>query len=238
MSLDVLVSEEVSESYLEVHDVEKGTLVTALELLSPANKLHREHLEDYERKRQRILDSRTSLIEIDLLRAGRPMLLAGSIPPSDYRVLVSRGWLPPRAKLHAFGIRQPIPTLFVHLAPADEEPVLAAAEVLHALFDGNTIDIKTQGEEDVVASQPPVPGSEIDGRVAVRMSEVERARGVPGGVVDAEHGLLRRWIEPVDVPLLPFGLPLRFARAPIVLDHGSPEKQVNVDKLWFFDPLV
>ena len=77
LDVEVALSDEVTENYLEIREVETGTLVTALELLSPANKLHREHRADYERKRQRVLHSRTSLIEVDLLRAGEPMPVRG-----------------------------------------------------------------------------------------------------------------------------------------------------------------
>ncbi|MBI4601833.1 MAG: DUF4058 family protein [Planctomycetes bacterium] len=157
IDVEVAVSDEVTENYLEVHDVETGALVTALELLSPANKLHPKHREDYERKRQRILDSRTNLIEIDLLRAGRPMPVVGRRPESDYRILVSRGWTRPRAKLHALGLRQPIPPIPVPLGPEEKEPELRLGDVLHALYERARFDLRIRydlppdpplGEED------------------------------------------------------------------------------------------
>jgi hypothetical protein len=40
--------EEVSENFLEIHEVSTGELVTIIELLSPANKLHRQGRKDYE----------------------------------------------------------------------------------------------------------------------------------------------------------------------------------------------
>src|SRR5262245_31589334 len=51
VDVEVALSDEVKENYLEIREVETGTLVTAIELLSQANKLHREHRADYERKR-------------------------------------------------------------------------------------------------------------------------------------------------------------------------------------------
>ena len=151
VDVDVAVSDEVNENYLEIHDVETGAIVTALELLSPANKLHKEHREDYERKRQRILDSRTNLVEVDLLRAGRPMPLAKSCPESDYRVLVSRGWTRPRAKLYAFGLRQPIPAVPVPLARGEEEPELRLNDVLHGLYRRARFDLRLRYD------RPPEP---------------------------------------------------------------------------------
>jgi hypothetical protein len=75
LNVDVPMSDEVGENYLEIHEVETGELVTVLELLSPANKLHNQGREEYERKRDQIFRSRTNLEEIDLLRAGEPMMV-------------------------------------------------------------------------------------------------------------------------------------------------------------------
>ena len=97
--VNLLLEEEVGESYLEVRDVETGIAVTVVELLSATNKLRAKGRKEYEEKRQLILRSKTNLIEIDLLRAGHPMPLATSlpVPESDYRVLVSRSWRRPKA---------------------------------------------------------------------------------------------------------------------------------------------
>ncbi len=51
MEVDVPVLEEVSENFLEIHEVKTGKFVTIVELLSPANKLHRQGREEYRRKR-------------------------------------------------------------------------------------------------------------------------------------------------------------------------------------------
>jgi hypothetical protein len=144
VDVEVAISDEVTENYLEVRDVETGALVTALELLSPANKLHRKHREDYERKRQRIIDSRISLIEIDLMRAGEPMPVVGSSPESDYRILVSQGWTRPKAKLFAFGLRQPIPAVLVPLRQGEEQPEIGLNDVLHTLYERARLDLRVR----------------------------------------------------------------------------------------------
>ncbi|MGH2538145.1 MAG: DUF4058 family protein, partial [Candidatus Promineifilaceae bacterium] len=51
IEVDVPLADEVSEYYLEIHEVISGRVVTILELLSPANKLHERGREEYERKR-------------------------------------------------------------------------------------------------------------------------------------------------------------------------------------------
>ena len=73
LEVEVPMQEEVSENFLEVHEVKTGKLITLLELLSPVNKLHKQGREEYERKRGYVFRSWTNLVEIDLLRAGDPM---------------------------------------------------------------------------------------------------------------------------------------------------------------------
>ena len=105
MDVEVPVEIQVEEWYLEVRLVGTGKLVTVIEILSPWNKSPGTGRKDYLRKRKHIFKTKTSLVEIDLLRGGRPMPLAISQPvESDYRIVVSRGSVRPRARLYAFGV--------------------------------------------------------------------------------------------------------------------------------------
>ena len=72
IEVEVMVSEEVHETYLEVRSVKTRQLVTLIEVLSPANKVFAKGRRKYELKRNRVIHSLTSLVEIDLLRAGEP----------------------------------------------------------------------------------------------------------------------------------------------------------------------
>jgi hypothetical protein len=122
-----------------------------LELLSPANKLNHQGREDYERKRGHVFSSRTSFVEIDLLRAGEPMPVIGPRVQSDYRILISRGTQRPRAYLIAFTLRQPIPPFTLPLLPGEEEPEVALNQILHALYGRARFDLRLD------YTQPPVP---------------------------------------------------------------------------------
>ncbi len=152
MDVEVPVEIQVEQWYLEVRAATTGKLVTVIEVLSPTNKSAGEGRRDYLRKRRHIFRTRTNLVEIDLLRAGRPMPLS-SQPPVDgaYRVLVSRGATRPRAKLYAFGIRQPIPPIPIPLLPKDPEPSLDLSAVLHALYERARFDLRLD------YTRPPVP---------------------------------------------------------------------------------
>lgn len=68
LDVEVPVRDRVDVWYLEIRKVGNGKLVTVIEVLSPANKSHSLGRKTYSKKRNRIFGSKTSLIEIDLLR--------------------------------------------------------------------------------------------------------------------------------------------------------------------------
>src|SRR5690606_10818361 len=105
--VEVPVPDEVREVWLEIRSPQSGEVVTVLELLSPTNKRPGRGRQKYEEKRFATLGTRTHLVEIDLLRGGAPMPISGSVPRSDYRILVSRGNRRPRAELYPFSVRDP-----------------------------------------------------------------------------------------------------------------------------------
>ena len=151
LEVEVPMQDEVSENFLEIHEVKTGKLITILELLSPVNKLHKQGREEYERKRGYVFRSWTNLIELDLLRAGDPMPVVGAQVQSDYRILVSRGIQRPRALLIAFTLRQPIPTFTLPLLPGDDEPEVVLNRILHALYQRARFDLRLD------YTQPPLP---------------------------------------------------------------------------------
>jgi hypothetical protein len=152
LDVDVPVETQVEEWYLEVRLVRTRRLITVIEVLSPWNKSGGPGRKEYLKKRKHIFKTRTSLVEIDLLRGGRPMPLMSQTPvESDYRILVSRGASRPRAKLYAFGVRQPIPAIPIPLLPKDPEPSLDLNAVLHALYERARFDLRLD------YTQPPSP---------------------------------------------------------------------------------
>ena len=177
VELDVTlpVEVQVEEWYLEVRAVGTGKLVTVIEVLSPANKSAGPGRKEYLRKRNRVLNTRTSLVEIDLLRGGRPMPLVGEPPAGiPYRIVVSRGASRPRARLYGFGIRHPIPTIPIPLLPKDPEPSLDLNSVLHALYDRARFDLRLD------YSKPAVPPPSEEDAAWARDILSARAEAVGG----------------------------------------------------------
>ncbi|MGF1676448.1 MAG: DUF4058 family protein [Rivularia sp. (in: cyanobacteria)] len=129
------IPENVKESYLEIREVATGFVVTTIEILSPKNKRAGEGRKAYERKRKQVLASLSHLIEIDLLRNGKPMAVLEDIKPTDYRIIVSRSELRPQAKLYGFSVREPIPTFSLPLQSEDTEIILDLQSLLNGIYN-------------------------------------------------------------------------------------------------------
>jgi hypothetical protein len=74
---------EVAERWIEILHLPEMELVTAIEILSPTNKVGSGRT-DYLRKRIALIDQPVNLVEIDLLLSGRRMPAEGQFPPGDY----------------------------------------------------------------------------------------------------------------------------------------------------------
>jgi len=142
--VELPVPEPVRETYLEVRLAQTHTVITVLELLSPANKRSGEGRQQYERKRLHVLATSTHLVEIDLLRAGEPMPMStrGRDVTSDYRLLISRAEHRPCAVLLPCTVHDPIPSFRLPLQPDDSEPLVDLNHVLHVLYDRAGYDLR------------------------------------------------------------------------------------------------
>ena len=128
------------EWYLEVKEVESGEVITAIEIISPKNKAAGEGRKSYERKRQQILTSLTNLIEIDLLRRGKKMVVENDIK-SHYQILVSRSSDRPQADLYAFNLPDQIPAIPLPLVGGELEPIIDLQELLNSVYDLGSYDL-------------------------------------------------------------------------------------------------
>ncbi len=124
--------EEELHRYLEIRDKE-NEVITVIEILSPANK-RGEGRKQYLDKRNDIPDSFTNLVEIDLLRQGRPMPMEVAAE-NDYRIVVSRRKNRPVADAYLFSIRDPIPDIPIPLRQGDDEPGLELNDILHKVYE-------------------------------------------------------------------------------------------------------
>jgi hypothetical protein len=133
LSVELPVPIEIKHRYLQVRRNTDNEVITLIELLSPVNKLDQRGREKYLTKRLKILSHWTSLVEIDLLRAGEPMPMYTN-QSSDYRLLIRQGWRESRADLYLFNIPDPIPDLPIPLQKGDDMPIIPLNQILHDLY--------------------------------------------------------------------------------------------------------
>lgn len=151
--VEVPAPDRIRETYLEVRAAQGGEVVTVLELLSPTNKVAGEGRRIYDAKRLTVLGSRTSLVEVDLVRAGAPTTVFGADRAAGYRILVSRGARRPLAELRVFSVRDPIPRFKLPLRAGDDEPEIDLGEVLSKLYDEAAYDLSVDYRREPV---PPL----------------------------------------------------------------------------------
>ena len=152
VAVRVAMPEEVRVAWLYVQRMPDWKVVTVVEVLSPTNKIRGEGRENYLRKRAEFLNSRVSLVEIDLLRRWEPMPLETVAPLSHYRILVCRGWQRPNAVLYPFSVEQDIPKFTLPLQPGDDEP-----EVDLGALVSETHRRGRYGQIAGYANRPPAP---------------------------------------------------------------------------------
>ncbi len=160
-TVEVPIPETVKQGYLEVREVATNEVITAIEILSPINKRAGEGRQKYESKRNKVLGSSTHLVEIDLLRRGKPMLVYHGNTQTHYRILVSRGDCRPQADLYAFNLQDTIPSFPLPLKSGDREPLVDLQLLLNNVYDEASYDLA------IDYNQEPVPPLSEEDRIWV-----------------------------------------------------------------------
>lgn len=141
---DVLViaaEDPLEVSYLEIREVNGDRLVTLVEMLSPANKLPGQDRKRFERKREEILRSDASWVEIDLLRSGKRSDLRVDMhcraKGHQYAVVVSRSSRrePLSLEVYGFTVRDRLPVIAVPLREADPDVALDLRQVFGRTYE-------------------------------------------------------------------------------------------------------
>lgn len=107
--------------FLKITDSRERRVVTAIELLSPANKAPGNDRDSYLEKREEYFGAGINLVEINLLRKGRCPPL-GQPSSGDYYILVCKARDLPKADIWRFSVRQPFPDVFVPLRSSESIP--------------------------------------------------------------------------------------------------------------------
>ncbi len=120
-------------------------LVTAIELLSLANKNASDGRGQYAQKLHEYLAAGLNVVEYDLLRSGRlPIDLSSDVRKryhAQYAVTVYRAVRAGQAQVYPFNVRQPIPVIRLPLRPSDAEIALDVQPLYSHVFDAGRYNI-------------------------------------------------------------------------------------------------
>jgi len=134
VTIPLTILEGPRETYIEIVHRPDRTLVTTLELLSPANKQQPGRTE-YLAKRNTLLYQPVHLVELDLLRGGQRLPLSKPLPPGDGYYLVSRADERPDCQVYAWPMPHPLPTLPVPLRAPDPDLQIDLCNVFNTAYD-------------------------------------------------------------------------------------------------------
>jgi hypothetical protein len=136
----------------------EAKVVTAVEVLSPTNKIDPRARREYAQKREEYRAGHVNTVEIDLLRDGHPLweMTLDRIPPhlrTPYATCVRREWGPrgPTVEYYAMPFRSQLPgAIKVPLRDSEPDVRLDLQAAFNAAFD--------QGSYEVINyDKPPVP---------------------------------------------------------------------------------
>ncbi|HUY31723.1 MAG TPA: DUF4058 family protein [Pirellulales bacterium] len=112
--------QEVRRGRIEILHRPERSLVAVLEMLSPANKVG-DGFAQFCSKRQAILETKTHLVELDLLLGGWRLPLSRPLPAGDYHALISRADQRPDCEVYSWFLRQSLPLIPIPLKSPDED---------------------------------------------------------------------------------------------------------------------
>jgi hypothetical protein len=155
-----IVSEpEIKERFLQVFDTGSRQLVTQIELISHTNKSKKHGRKQYLRKRKELKRSGVNVVEIDLLRAGEPvvdlpMKSFKQAQPCDYIASTVRQG---HAKREAYPIllRERLPRIGIPLREGFSDIVLDLQAALDHVWDHGPYPDRIDYEADPVPPLSP-----------------------------------------------------------------------------------
>ena len=146
-------SEPMTQRSIRIIAPKSGNrIVTAIEIISPSNKIGVIGRTAYEKKRNELLEAEVSLVEIDLIREGIPNLAvrASSIPRQHrqpYRICIVRSWRADIARIRGVSLQQRLPVVPIPLREYDDEIFLDLQAMIDMVYENGRYDHSDYGQE-------------------------------------------------------------------------------------------
>ncbi len=135
-----LPSETLTQRHIEIVDKNSGNrVVTAIELLSPSNKVDEAGRNAYRTKQFEYIEGCVNLVEIDLIRSGLfmvavPQAHIASDRRTPYIICVRRVTNRDHAEIYPIPIDQSVPNLRIPLRPSDADVILQLQPLLDQCY--------------------------------------------------------------------------------------------------------
>lgn len=162
-----VVREEHQESLVEVRQRADGRLVTIVDIVSPVNKTTSQGRAAYLEKRREGQTCHASLVEIDLVLQGAPLLdySREGLPDWDYAVTVTRSSKPDQYEIYTATIEKPLPRFRLPLAPDDRDTVVDLQAAFNRAFEQGGFLDKINYQKDPVTKLDDADRAYIDQRL-------------------------------------------------------------------------
>ena len=132
-----IIREEHGEEFIEVRQRNDNKLVTLVDVVSPANKLTPQGRTAYLDRRREARSHHASIVEIDLVLQGQPLLEYSreGLPDWDYAVTVTRAIQPERHEIYTATIQKRLPRFKLPLALDDRDTVVDLQAAFARCYD-------------------------------------------------------------------------------------------------------
>lgn len=147
---------DVKQRTLTIRTAGEEELITAIELLSPANK-RSIGLDKYRKKREELIRNEVHLVELDLLRGGTAPVLAEDWPAETYR-FQSIDAVENMVAFWSVRLDEALPSIPVPLLPGDNPLVLNLQDVFEKVYQFSTYSRSLSYDLDKLS--PPATDAE------------------------------------------------------------------------------
>lgn len=132
-----IIKEEHNEEFIEVRQRADGRLVTLIDVVSPVNKTTTQGRIAYHETRRQARAQASSVVEIDLVTQGSPMLdyAREGLPDCDFSITVTRSSQPERYEIYTTTLQKKLSRFKIPLATDDRDTVLDLQSVFTRCYD-------------------------------------------------------------------------------------------------------
>jgi hypothetical protein len=132
-----VIREEHSEEFIEVRQRSDNRLVTLVDIVSPTNKIKIEGRAAYLERRRDARMQNASIVEIDLVMQGEPMLdySREGLPDWDYAITVTRSAQPERYEIYTSTLQKRLPRFKLPLVADDRDTVVDLQAAFARCYD-------------------------------------------------------------------------------------------------------